>query len=173
MNNASLLADWPAPPNVRAFTTLRHGAGESLPPFDHFNLGNRVAADGDDADTVERNRAELVECFALPSTPHWLRQVHGTKVLRFDAPAPSLATAGEGWGGVASSHVETTLSRPPPAGARGGDNTAAMAGNMLKPSRSVEKSRGRAERSAMRVRMRSMSPSARKLSRSRGPTCER
>lgn len=106
MSKPSLFANWPAPTNVHAFTTLRHGAGESLPPFDHFNLGNRVAADGDDAATVERNRAELMERFALPSTPHWLRQVHGTKVLRFDAPAPSLATAGEGWGGVAPAHDE-------------------------------------------------------------------
>ncbi len=101
MKIATLPADWPAPRNVHAFTTLRHGAGASLPPFDHFNLGNRVAADGDDAATVERNRIELVERYALPSTPHWLRQVHGIDVQRFDAPAPSLAKAGEGWGGVA------------------------------------------------------------------------
>lgn len=79
---------WPAPANVRAFTTLRHGAGVSQAPFDHFNLGNRYAADGDDWDTVEANRRELFERMALPSAPHWLRQVHGTEVLRFDAPAP-------------------------------------------------------------------------------------
>lgn len=97
--NAAVWAQWPAPPNVRAFTTLRHGAGSSLPPFDHFNLGNRTAADGDDAAKVERNRAELVERFELPSVPHWLRQVHGTDVLRFDS-APSPAKAGGGWGGV-------------------------------------------------------------------------
>ena len=95
MSNATLIADWPATPNVHAFTTLRHGAGASLPPFDHFNLGNRVAADGDDAATVERNRTELVERFALPSTPHWLRQVHGTEVLRVDAPAIAKAAAHE------------------------------------------------------------------------------
>jgi hypothetical protein len=73
-----------------------------LAPFDSFNLGNRYAADGDDWDTVESNRRELVERMALPSAPHWLRQVHGTDVLRFDAPAsaPSLATVGEGWGGA-------------------------------------------------------------------------
>ncbi|HET6783910.1 MAG TPA: laccase domain-containing protein, partial [Pseudoxanthomonas sp.] len=79
--NAAVWAQWPAPGNVRAFTTLRHGAGNSLPPFDHFNLGNRTAADGDDPATVERNRAELVGRFELPSVPHWLRQVHGTEVL--------------------------------------------------------------------------------------------
>ena len=95
MKIATLPADWPAPANVHAFTTLRHGAGASLPPFDHFNLGNRVAADGDDAATVERNRIELVERCALPSTPHWLRQVHGTEVLRFPMPASVLAAADE------------------------------------------------------------------------------
>ena len=93
--DAILSMSWPAPGNVHAFTTLRHGAGASLPPFDHFNLGNRVAADGDDAATVERNRTELVEHFALPSTPHWLRQVHGTEVLRVDAPAIAKAAADE------------------------------------------------------------------------------
>ena len=98
--NAAVWAQWPAPGKVRAFTTLRHGAGNSLPPFDHFNLGNRTAADGDDPATVESNRAQLVERFELPSVPHWLRQVHGTEVLRFDAPAPSSAKAGEGWGGA-------------------------------------------------------------------------
>ena len=54
-----LHADWPAPPGVHGLTTLRHGAGRSRPPFDSFNLGNRFAADGDDAATVEANRAEL------------------------------------------------------------------------------------------------------------------
>lgn len=81
-----LMADWPAPPGVCAFTTTRHGAGGSLPPFDHFNLGNRSAADGDDPVQVQRNRDELQRLAGLPSAPHWLRQVHGTGVLRFDAP---------------------------------------------------------------------------------------
>ena len=41
-----LRADWPAPVRVRAFTTLRRGleVGESLPPFDAFNLGARCGA---------------------------------------------------------------------------------------------------------------------------------
>ncbi|KAF1014533.1 MAG: Polyphenol oxidase [Stenotrophomonas maltophilia] len=80
-----LQADWPAPPGVRALTTRRHGAGESVAPFDQFNLGNRHAADGDDPARVERNRALLAQGLGLPSAPHWLRQVHGTTVLRFDA----------------------------------------------------------------------------------------
>ncbi|WP_312318170.1 peptidoglycan editing factor PgeF [Stenotrophomonas sp.] len=81
-----LTADWPAPPGVRAVTTLRHGAGGSLPPFDQFNMGNRYSAEGDDPAQVQRNRDLLVRGLALPSAPHWLRQVHGTDVLRFDAP---------------------------------------------------------------------------------------
>lgn len=88
MATAWLHADWPAPPRVRAFTTLRHGLGGSVAPFDRFNLGNRHAADGDDPAAVERNRALLVEQAPLPSAPHWLRQVHGTQVCRFDAPLP-------------------------------------------------------------------------------------
>jgi len=85
--SAWIEADWPAPPGVRALTTLRYGPGVSPPPFDAFNLGNRHAADGDDPARVERNRALLVEHARLPSPPCWLRQVHGTRVLRFDAPA--------------------------------------------------------------------------------------
>jgi YfiH family protein len=82
--SAALRAQWPVPANVHAFTTLRRGAGASVAPFDEFNLGNRHAADGDDPVIVDRNRIELVERFELPSPPHWLRQVHGTEVLRFD-----------------------------------------------------------------------------------------
>jgi len=80
-----LQADWPPPPGVVALTTRRRGAGVSSAPFDQFNLGNRNAADGDVPADVERNRALLREGLALPSAPHWLRQVHGTTVLRFDA----------------------------------------------------------------------------------------
>lgn len=79
-----LAAAWPAPPGVVAFTTLRRGAGSSATPFDRFNLGARC---GDDPDAVASNREALERLAALPSPPHWLRQVHGTGVLRFDAPA--------------------------------------------------------------------------------------
>lgn len=73
----SVRADWPLAGRVEAFTTLRHGIGHSLAPFDTFNLGMRS---GDDAHAVERNRADLAAHFALPSAPRWLRQTHGTHV---------------------------------------------------------------------------------------------
>ena len=76
-SDARLAADWQAPPGVIAFTTLRHGAGSSHAPFDHFNLGARC---GDDVDVVASNRDELVSRFALPSPPRWLQQVHGVNV---------------------------------------------------------------------------------------------
>ena len=83
-HTALLEADWPAPPGVRAFTTLRLGAGVSQAPFDTFNLGSRC---GDAAAAVQANRAELARLAALPSLPRWLRQVHGVDVVRFDAAA--------------------------------------------------------------------------------------
>ena len=74
---AALRADWPAPSNVQALTTLRHGIGASAAPFDSFNLGLRS---GDDPDTVQRNRHDLMARMHLPGAPRWLRQVHGTTV---------------------------------------------------------------------------------------------
>jgi len=76
---ASLLhADWPAPPGVTAFTTLRGPAGDSQPPFDRFDFGLR---NGDDAEVVRGNREMLERAVPLPSAPRWLRQVHGTAVV--------------------------------------------------------------------------------------------
>jgi YfiH family protein len=92
--SALLWPDWSAPPNVRACTTLRHApAGVSPPPFDHFNLG---MSSGDVPGNVEHNRAALRGLAGLPAEPRWLRQVHGTRVLRFaaaDGPAPQAPEA--------------------------------------------------------------------------------
>ncbi len=82
--NSILPANWPAPKNIHAFTTLRYGMGVSKPPFDEFNLGNRNSELGDDPIAVEKNRELLVQAFSMPGQPHWLRQVHGVDVLRFD-----------------------------------------------------------------------------------------
>lgn len=80
-----LPADWPAPPGVVAFTTLRRGAGGSRAPFDDFNLGARC---GDEPETVAANRRALAGHFGLPSEPAWLQQVHGTTVHRVAVAAP-------------------------------------------------------------------------------------
>ena len=85
---AWLDADWPAPPGVRAVTTTRLGLGVSQAPFDSFNLGIRC---GDAADAVIENRRQLEVALGLPSSPCWLRQVHGVEVARFDAPPPAKA----------------------------------------------------------------------------------
>lgn len=87
-----LRPDWPAPPNVHAVTTLRRGGGTgvSQAPFDDFNLG---AACGDAPDAVTHNRAQLIAIAALPGSPHWLRQVHGTRVVVCAGEAPEREAA--------------------------------------------------------------------------------
>jgi YfiH family protein len=77
--NACLKANWPAPANIRAFTTLRSGPGVSRAPFDRFNLGSRC---GDDPAHAQQNRERLASGFRLPTSPRWLHQVHGVDVVR-------------------------------------------------------------------------------------------
>ena len=91
--NAWVDAGWPTPPGVRALTTTRFGLGVSQPPFDAFNLGMRC---GDDPGAVIENRRQLETALALPSSPRWLRQVHGVDVAAepgFDEPAADAATS--------------------------------------------------------------------------------
>lgn len=84
-------ADWPAPPRIRALTTTRHGFGVSRPPFDHLDLGLR---NGDDVELVQENRRLLERALELPSSPRWLRQVHGVDVVRFDDVTVDAVVAG-------------------------------------------------------------------------------
>jgi polyphenol oxidase len=74
---AWLTPDWPAPGNVHARVTTRHLPGNSKAPFDCCNLGNRC---GDEPEAVATNRASLMSLLDLPANPHWLNQVHGTRV---------------------------------------------------------------------------------------------
>ncbi len=71
-------ANWAAPARVHALQTLRSG-GVSEPPFDTLNLATHV---GDSAQAVAENRRRLRAELALPADPVWLRQVHGTRVVR-------------------------------------------------------------------------------------------
>lgn len=76
--------DWPAPTNIRAAVTTRHGPGVSAAPFDRLNLGLRS---GDAVDVVQANRGVLQQALALPASPRWLQQVHGTTVAEL-GPLP-------------------------------------------------------------------------------------
>ena len=79
----SVRADWLAPEGsvagVGALMTTRAG-GVSSGPYATMNVG---AAVGDDAGAVATNRALLAE--AMRAAPVFLRQVHGTRVVRVDA----------------------------------------------------------------------------------------
>lgn len=79
--------DWPAPAQVRALCTTRHG-GASAGPFDSLNLGDHV---GDDPKAVAVNRARLQDAIAADSpiaSLVFLQQVHGTKVALLDMESP-------------------------------------------------------------------------------------
>lgn len=68
---------WPAPSNVRAWVTERGGPSR----YGTLNLATHV---GDDANAVAANRSRLRAALGLPAEPHWLEQVHGTRVLDLD-----------------------------------------------------------------------------------------
>lgn len=84
LDDTWIVPDWPAPAHVRAAVSTRDGPGRSASPYERCNLGLRS---GDEPATVEANRTELAEALALPASPHWLQQVHGTEVARIDGPA--------------------------------------------------------------------------------------
>lgn len=69
--------NWPQPETVMACSTTRIG-GNSLPPYDSFNLGLHV---GDQPRLVTQNRNSLMKIAQLPTQPCWLNQVHGTRII--------------------------------------------------------------------------------------------
>jgi polyphenol oxidase len=74
-----LVPDWQIP-GVHAFMTTRAG-GVSFGPFGCGDLGglNLGLLTGDDPERVRENRARLRS--ALPASPRWLRQIHGSAVV--------------------------------------------------------------------------------------------
>jgi YfiH family protein len=84
-----LVPDWPASPRVRAFVTTRAG-GVSTGEYASMNLGT---SSGDDAANVARNRLIVRE--HLPSTPRWMKQVHGTGVVPIDGLDESQAATAD------------------------------------------------------------------------------
>lgn len=89
-------ADWPAPPAVRTWQTVRAG-GVSTGEWASLNLGTHV---DDDPVAVAENRARLRAGLGLPGEPVWLEQVHGCRILDLDAgdsgPADGAVTAAPG-----------------------------------------------------------------------------
>lgn len=84
-----LEAEWPAPPQVRAITTLRSG-GVSAGGFAGLNLATHV---GDAASAVAANRASLKAALRLDAEPLWLNQVHGIGVADTHDAAAGVPTA--------------------------------------------------------------------------------
>ncbi|MDT8451346.1 MAG: peptidoglycan editing factor PgeF [Gammaproteobacteria bacterium] len=77
----SIPADWPAPQNIRAFTSTRKN-GFSSGSYTSLNLAGHV---DDEAATVARNRDWLGEYFQLPTPPLWLTQTHSNNIIAADA----------------------------------------------------------------------------------------
>ncbi|MBD9663098.1 YfiH family protein [Variovorax paradoxus] len=77
-----LVPRWPAPPNVRAVCTTRHG-GVSQGRYRSLNLGDHV---GDLAAHVAENRHRLAQAIG-GARPVFLQQVHGTGLVALDAEA--------------------------------------------------------------------------------------
>lgn len=75
-NKTYITPEWPAPKNIRAYTTTR----------DHGNIATYV---DDNPDVVVGNITRLVEDLQLPETPVWLRQVHGDRAVRIDEQTES------------------------------------------------------------------------------------
>lgn len=83
-------AKWPAPSNIKAFTTTRLG-GVSESPFSSNNLGNHVG-DNEEAVTINRERLNTL----LPNNIIWLEQTHSTNVCELNesvVQSPSNADA--------------------------------------------------------------------------------
>ena len=79
-----LYPDWPAPKNVHAVSTTRHG-GVSTCPFDSMNLGTHV---GDEIKNVQKNRQILSKTLDLENPPFWLNQIHSNFVSDLDCQQP-------------------------------------------------------------------------------------
>ncbi len=80
-------ADWPSPARIRAVQTQR-GGGVSRGIYQSLNLGDHV---GDDPAAVAANRLRVQTDLRLPGAPTWLKQVHGTRVLRLPANSADLS----------------------------------------------------------------------------------
>jgi len=72
--------DWQAPPHVRAISTTREGGSSQ----GHYRSMNPASHVKDDVQSVNRNRALLQQKLGLIRPPHWLQQVHSSKIIDLD-----------------------------------------------------------------------------------------
>ena len=80
-NHSWIPANWNAPDWIKAGTTTRRG-GNSLTPYATLNLATHT---DDDLETVVANRRILEDLLDLPSTPVWLEQIHGNRIICADS----------------------------------------------------------------------------------------
>jgi len=83
---------WPAPKNIKAYTTKRNG-GVSAAPYDTFNLSLLT---GDNSKDVLINRKKLSRELNLPQEPFWLKQEHTDIAICIEKntkPTPVIADA--------------------------------------------------------------------------------
>tara|TARA_Y100001960_G_scaffold179296_1_gene188049 strand:+ start:2480 stop:3208 length:729 start_codon:yes stop_codon:yes gene_type:complete len=85
----TIIPNWPAPKNVKAFASTRVG-GFSTAPYQGLNLGAHV---GDDLSIVEKNRDWLAQEAKMPSAPIWLNQTHSTVVAQVSDPTTQVLDA--------------------------------------------------------------------------------
>ena len=78
LNKHWLQADWPAPTNIHAATTLRMG-GVSQGEFTSLNPATHV---GDNPDVTSQNRHIIKAMLNLPSEPVWLNQTHSNRSIK-------------------------------------------------------------------------------------------
>jgi YfiH family protein len=93
-----IVPDWPAPAHVRAICTTRSG-GISQGPYKSMNPADHV---NDFVQDVAENRLLLQQSLALDSSPHWLQQIHSTKILDLDHKAHDFRADGS-----TTKHVDT------------------------------------------------------------------
>ncbi|MCA0935456.1 peptidoglycan editing factor PgeF [Vibrio alginolyticus] len=85
----TIIPNWPAPKNVKAFASTRVG-GFSTGSFQGLNLGAHV---GDDSSVIEKNRNCLVQQANMPNAPVWLNQTHSTVVAQVCEPTSKVLDA--------------------------------------------------------------------------------
>ena len=90
IENFWIKANWSAPNNIKAGTTIRT-SGYSQPPYSKSNLSLDV---GDDPKKVEKNRHGILTNLGINTEPVWLEQKHSKKILSIDKTPKDLYADG-------------------------------------------------------------------------------